>query len=176
MKNGNKVYIVTAYRYGNREMHSYVIGAFSKKDKALEAADNEEDFRGGKYECSVEEWEMDVGGDAKMDPQYKAIKDIQPSLGKTTINARKSMEDALRKLISSASVKIDTSYQAPDAFSCPFCGKITLEYKGANTRDYNPYELLDVIEHKDDCPYIRAKDFNQTKGEHNDKQEAIGNY
>lgn len=53
-----KYYIVTAYRWGDRECHSYVIGLFDKKHAAIEAAKAEEDWRGRKYECQVREFEI----------------------------------------------------------------------------------------------------------------------
>lgn len=53
------IYVVTAYRYGNREKHSYVIGAFSKKAAAIKAAESHTDYRGGKYSCHVEELTLD---------------------------------------------------------------------------------------------------------------------
>ena len=46
-------YVVTAYRFGNRELHSYVVGVYSTKTKALKYADIEEEYRGGKYICEV---------------------------------------------------------------------------------------------------------------------------
>jgi hypothetical protein len=51
----NKNYIVTAYRFGNRSAHSYTIGVFTKKTKAIKAAEDHTTFRGGKYICHVEE-------------------------------------------------------------------------------------------------------------------------
>ncbi len=48
------VYIVTAYRWGNRKDHSYVVGAFDKKDAAKKCADSHRDYRGGKYSCDVD--------------------------------------------------------------------------------------------------------------------------
>ena len=53
----NKLYIVTAYRWGDRSMHSYNIGAFTDKDKAIESAISHCEWRGGKYACVVEECE-----------------------------------------------------------------------------------------------------------------------
>lgn len=46
-------YVVTMYRWGDRECHSYVLGVFSKKTRAEKAAKREEEYRGGKYspEC-----------------------------------------------------------------------------------------------------------------------------
>jgi len=45
----NKIYVVTMYRSGNRDSHSYVLGAYIKKSLALSEADKEENDRGGKY-------------------------------------------------------------------------------------------------------------------------------
>jgi len=47
------VYIVTAYRWGNKEAHSYVVGAFDVKEVAVNQANYEKEYRGGKYECEV---------------------------------------------------------------------------------------------------------------------------
>lgn len=59
------VYVVTMYRWGDRENHSYVHGVFSKKKKALDEAQAEKEYRGGnKYYPEV--LEMDLN-----DPQYK---------------------------------------------------------------------------------------------------------
>lgn len=55
------VYTVHAYRWGDRENHSYTVGVFSKKHAAMKAADEEKDYRGGKYECEVLEMEIDKG-------------------------------------------------------------------------------------------------------------------
>ena len=55
------VYTVHAYRWGDRERHSYSVGVYSKKHAALKAAQSEWDYRGGKYECEVLEWTMDAG-------------------------------------------------------------------------------------------------------------------
>lgn len=49
------VYIVTSYRFGERSDHSYVIGAFDKKAKAIKCAEEHTTYRGGKYLCSVDE-------------------------------------------------------------------------------------------------------------------------
>lgn len=48
-----KVFIVTAYRWGNKENHSYVVGAFGDKESAINQAIIEKEFRGGKYDCEV---------------------------------------------------------------------------------------------------------------------------
>lgn len=46
-------YVITAYRYGNRESHSYVVGATKDQREADIIADQEEAWRGGKYECEI---------------------------------------------------------------------------------------------------------------------------
>lgn len=55
------VYTVHAYRWGDRECHSYSVGVYYKKHAALKEAKAERDYRGGKYECEVLEWAMDIG-------------------------------------------------------------------------------------------------------------------
>jgi|WetSurMetagenome_2_1015567.scaffolds.fasta_scaffold08132_7 hypothetical protein len=45
----NWVYVVTMYRWGNYENHSYVLGVFDTNIKAKNAGKREEKFRGGKY-------------------------------------------------------------------------------------------------------------------------------
>lgn len=55
----NNIYVVTAYRYGDHEKHSYVIGAFSTIEKAEYAAKGEERYRGGKYSCDIVEMPVD---------------------------------------------------------------------------------------------------------------------
>lgn len=50
----NEVYIVTAYRWGDRSNHSYTVCVFNSKHMAIECANNHAIYRGGKYECVVE--------------------------------------------------------------------------------------------------------------------------
>ena len=49
------IYTVTAYRYGDRERHSYVVGCFDTETAATKIAIEEEFLRGGKYSCEVVE-------------------------------------------------------------------------------------------------------------------------
>lgn len=48
------IYIVTAYRWGSRDDHSYPIGAFNDLNTAIAAADSHTIYRGGKYYCEVD--------------------------------------------------------------------------------------------------------------------------
>ena len=50
----NEVYIVIANRVFST--HSYVVGIYDKKHAAQVAVDKEDDYRGGKYECAIDEW------------------------------------------------------------------------------------------------------------------------
>ena len=47
------IYVVQAYRWGNRENHSYVVGVYDTKEQAIIAADKEEESRGIKYKCAI---------------------------------------------------------------------------------------------------------------------------
>ena len=49
-----EIYVVIAYRWGDKEMHSYTLGAFNKKAQAIKCADSHTQYRGGKYSCVVE--------------------------------------------------------------------------------------------------------------------------
>ena len=47
------LYYVQAYRGGNMDNHSYVVGVWDTSTEAQAAAIKEEAYRGGKYECVV---------------------------------------------------------------------------------------------------------------------------
>jgi hypothetical protein len=70
------VYTVIAYRWGRRECHSYIVGVYETTESALQAAEIEENYRGGKYECEVMEWPLGVGQEGDRD-KYLA-KTIKP--------------------------------------------------------------------------------------------------
>lgn len=66
-----KIYIVTALRYGFRTDHSYTVGVYDKLDNAILMADSETKYRSNKYECVVEEWEMNrLGHDREFKEVY----------------------------------------------------------------------------------------------------------
>lgn len=62
MSTMSKVWVVEMLRWGEREMHSYVIGVFSSEDAAIEAGKEHRDYRGGKYEAEVSEFTLDEKG------------------------------------------------------------------------------------------------------------------
>ena len=54
-----KLYVVTMYRYNNRELHSYPIGVFSTEQDAISAGKLEQSWIGGKYEPEIAEVDLD---------------------------------------------------------------------------------------------------------------------
>ena len=73
------VYVVTMYQWGNREKHSYVVGVYSSKDSAMEAAKCEDDCRCGKYAAEVTRWALDSPWcmDLHYDPVLKLGEDVR---------------------------------------------------------------------------------------------------
>jgi hypothetical protein len=52
-------YVVTAYRFGDRERHSYVVGVFTNPELAIEIAEQVPDERAGKYYAEVLKFQLD---------------------------------------------------------------------------------------------------------------------
>ena len=52
------VFVVTAYRFGDHEKHSYVVGVYNTYEMARYVGEIEETWRAGKYECEVQEFEI----------------------------------------------------------------------------------------------------------------------
>ena len=63
------LYVVHAYRWGDREKHSYHVGVFDKEERAIEAAEYEQLERGGKYECEI--YKTPINNDRR---EYKIVK------------------------------------------------------------------------------------------------------
>ena len=74
-----KIYTVKAYKWGDRDGYSYLVGVYGSKKSALNAAKNEEEYRGRKYECEVLEWILNIGiRDKKEDTDaFKVIKELK---------------------------------------------------------------------------------------------------
>ena len=70
------IYVVTMYRYGDREKHSYVLGVYSKSDSAISCGELEELWRGDKYESEVLEFPLDYCGDLGGD-SYRIVKGLK---------------------------------------------------------------------------------------------------
>lgn len=70
------IYTVRSCRWGDRETHSYIVGVYEDKHSAQQAAENEEQWRGGKYECEILEFELGSRDSNLEDPcmPHKIIK------------------------------------------------------------------------------------------------------
>lgn len=66
-------FTVIAYRWGLRDNHSYFIGVFSNKDKAIEVAEYHKSLRGDKYSCEVIESIIDNYDEDKDEDNYEII-------------------------------------------------------------------------------------------------------
>lgn len=60
MKKGSEIFVVIAYRWGERENHSYTVGVFNRLDQARSCANSHTEYRGGKYACTVEKCKLSV--------------------------------------------------------------------------------------------------------------------
>ena len=56
-------YVVTAYRWGMRDAHSYVVGCYDTKREANKAARLHLDYRGGQYGIEVIECNRKMNGE-----------------------------------------------------------------------------------------------------------------
>lgn len=69
-----KVYVVTMYRWGDRENHSYVLGVWDDKDVAIEKGKEEISYRGGKYEPEV--ISIEINSPSSIDTVYDLNKNV----------------------------------------------------------------------------------------------------
>jgi hypothetical protein len=54
------VWVVTMRRWGDPEMHSYVVGVYSSKRLAEYSGKDEREYRGGKYEADIKAFKLDA--------------------------------------------------------------------------------------------------------------------
>jgi len=55
------VYLVRALWHGRNDRHSYIVGVYSTRKKAQEAANIKKYYREGKYDCEIQDWIIDQG-------------------------------------------------------------------------------------------------------------------
>jgi hypothetical protein len=66
------IYVIHAYRYGDRERHSYQVGASLDRDEAFSIADDERVRRAGKYEMEIMAWQsMDMWSIVRALPYHR---------------------------------------------------------------------------------------------------------
>lgn len=56
-----KVWVVEMLRWGDRELHSYVEGVYLSEEEAMKAGREHHEWRGGKYDPHIEEFELGEG-------------------------------------------------------------------------------------------------------------------
>ncbi|GAB7024734.1 hypothetical protein [Salidesulfovibrio brasiliensis] len=83
MASKKNLYTVHAFRWGDPERHSYIVGVYPKKQAALTAAETEEEYRGGKYICEVREWLPGEGIEGTHCKEAKIIKPL-PEIDRLT--------------------------------------------------------------------------------------------
>lgn len=125
-----KTFVVTAYRWGQRNAHSYVVGAFESFDAAKACADAHVDYRGGKYGCEVVEaklWSEVKGDVAKQvyyaeSPYYGRAGDAghfhpadlkkgrEPSLKPFTVRELQNLLNESRRVLRDLSDRVNTGY------------------------------------------------------------------
>ena len=71
MNKPNLIYVIIAHRFGDDNQHSYFVGCNTSKDKALEMAQKEEEYRGGKYECWI--YKTSIDGVWEEGKEYKKL-------------------------------------------------------------------------------------------------------
>ena len=70
-----ELYVVTMYRWGDREKHSYVLGVFANAVVATRHCAEEEIFRGGKYTGEILRMEANV---SVHDAEPRVLKALPP--------------------------------------------------------------------------------------------------
>lgn len=65
-----KLYVVTMYRFGDPDNHSYLLGVYSKKAKAQDEGERHKAYRGYKYYPEVLEVDTNV---TLPDDGFKAV-------------------------------------------------------------------------------------------------------
>lgn len=95
----NKLYVVTMYRWGDCNKHSYVLGVFDNEVTAKMQGIKEETFRGGKYSPDITDW----------------------NLNKTFTDEEEELDDHIHLW--------DYGWVTPDleGYRCTLCGEETLE-------------------------------------------------
>jgi hypothetical protein len=78
------VYPVIAYRFGQREKHSYLVGVYSTIEMATDAVEFEKEERAGKYACEIIEVPMD--DDYNVLDYFKIIRELPRPDGLTVEN------------------------------------------------------------------------------------------
>jgi hypothetical protein len=73
-----KIYVVTMYRWGDRESHSYVHGIYDDRDLAFRMAQEEKEYRGGnKYYPEILLFEKNTPLSSEDDNCYETLLELK---------------------------------------------------------------------------------------------------
>lgn len=72
----DNIYVVSMYRWGIRENHSYVLGVYTNINIAMEMCRKEESYRGGKYEGEILLIPVNCTEEAPYDNYITAVSNI----------------------------------------------------------------------------------------------------
>ena len=79
------IYVNIAYRFGDRDNHSYLQGVYSTTEIANENAEQEEAARNGKYQVEIIQVEIDV--DVELFPEKDiAVRKLNPKYKNTRLH------------------------------------------------------------------------------------------
>lgn len=95
MSDPTSCFVVTAYRWGDNERHSYVVAVLPTLDAALAVKSEEESWRGGKYSCGIVEWEADRAYCAGYVPNWAVAPDRHPDIAHSGAARRDELSEAL---------------------------------------------------------------------------------
>lgn len=93
------IYIVTMHRYGDDERHSYILGVYSKSQRARREAEIEEDNRSGKYVARITEMHLDWNYDVhhRVIREIALVKGVKPWIEIATEHARLTIPNMATK-------------------------------------------------------------------------------
>lgn len=75
------MFVTRMLRYGDIEMHSYIVGVYTTRVQAVFAGEAEASWRGGKYEPIIEEFEVDAPTPVEVLTNHNMYKDNSMFMG-----------------------------------------------------------------------------------------------
>jgi len=81
MNTDNKYYIVTMYRWGDKDLRSYVLGVYDDLELATKEGEIERTFRGNKYSPEIVHMQLNVSEGGTIHKSFKNNKNSNNSSG-----------------------------------------------------------------------------------------------
>jgi hypothetical protein len=86
---------------------------------------------------------------------------LNPDYWEDEVGLMNECKSILTDIVLETRAIVDTDYQSPDIYICPFCEEMTIEKNGKIPRE----EQMNSIRHKKGCSYVKAVLFlDKTKG------------